>query len=86
MEDKLFYLRELYRRQKELGLSFGKMWVLRQERKKALKLRKDPKGWRRVTNGEIEQILKAYSPGGKGHWSYDGSVGPQDAPRMPQEG
>lgn len=79
--DKVYLIGALYKRLKELGLPTGKMWMLREERKGHLKFRRDAAGKRRVSEKEIEEIIKVYYPGGKGHWNYDGSMGSQDAPR-----
>ncbi len=75
MEDeKLYYLRDLYKRQRALGLSSGKMWVIRQEKRGKLKFQRDSKGWRRISAKNIDDILKAYLPRGNGKWSWDGSL------------
>ena len=74
MEEKFYLLNHLYKRQRALGLSSGKMWIFRQERSGRLIIRKDPKGWRVVTEKDIEGILKAFSPGGRGYYSWDGSL------------
>ena len=68
--DKLFDTVFLYRRMKDRGLATGKMWVHREEKKGRLKLRVNPKGWRKVTELDIKEIIKAYSPGGTGRWAY----------------
>ena len=70
---------------KERGLSSGKLWVLRSERRGKLKLPKDPRGWRKVTQREIESIVRAFSPGGKGFWSWDGSIDPTRMPYKPNK-
>jgi len=68
MQEKLFYPENLYKIMKELGLPTGKMWLLRQEKAKRFKPRRDPKGWRRFTEKDMNQIVKEFSPGGKGSW------------------
>ena len=71
-QDKFLSIEELYKAMKETGLSSGKSWVLRQEKKGNLTLRKIPNtGHKKVIESDIEEIIKAYSPGGIGRWHCD---------------
>lgn len=70
--DKLLSIEELYKAMKEVGLSTGKSWVSRQEKKGNLTLRKIPlTGHKKVTEKDIQEIIKEYSPGGSGRWHCD---------------
>jgi len=66
----------------EAGMPVSQMWVRRQEAKGNLKLPKSttdykkPQGSRKLsfitvlTEQQIQSILKAFLPGGKGYWDY----------------
>ena len=69
--EKVFLINILYKRLKEVGLPTGKMWLLREERKGHLNLRRDPSGRRRVTLQDMDEIVRAYYPGGTGSWSWE---------------
>lgn len=74
MQDKLLPIRELYKAMKPLGLATGKGWVIRHEKHGDLKLRRVPTArLKKVTEDDIKEIIKAYSPGGSGRWHCDGT-------------
>jgi hypothetical protein len=70
--DKLFPVSELYKAMKPLGLATGKCWVIRHEKRGDLKLRRTPSSnLKKVTEKDIFEIIRAYSPGGTGRWHWD---------------
>jgi len=72
MSDKLYHWPSLlYAEMKKIGLATGKTWLLKEERAGRLKVRISVSGRRLFTRGDIAGIIKAYSPGGSGHWSYE---------------
>ncbi len=77
-QEKFYYIRDLFSALKEKNLSSNKMWLLREERRGKIKLRRDPSGRRRLTEKDIKDIINTYSPGGTGYWSFDGSLGPHN--------
>ena len=72
MTKKYFTFADLRAAMKEAGLPHSKVTLMRWEQKGILKLRRAPhSGWRLITGDEMEQIVTAFAPGGKGFWRYD---------------
>ena len=54
---------------REAGVRHNVKWLIRQEKKGILRCPRDPAtDWRRFTDGQIEEIVSAFSPGGAGSW------------------
>ena len=70
---KYFTTKDLLARLQEENLVKTKATIIHREKKGLLRFRRSPvHNWRMITEEDIEGIVKAWSPGGKGKWSYDG--------------
>ena len=58
----------LYAKLEEMGLPCTRRTVLNWIRDGKLKLRRRPSGWKVVNEKEVNEIIRAFSPGGRGKW------------------
>lgn len=62
----------LYEAFKKRGRKHDLKWVLYQERGGLLRCPRIPhNNWRVFSEKEIDEIVRAFSDGGKGYWHYD---------------
>ena len=50
------------------GLPHSRSWMKTQEKKGTLVCPRTPGGHRKFTDGQISEIIEAFSPNGKGDW------------------
>ena len=74
MKNKLYSISFLLGRMKENGLPGSRMWLRWAEDKENLVCPRLPgsRGDRAFTQSQIEEIIEAFSPGGRGYWIYQG--------------
>lgn len=72
--NKLFRRSYLDKRLAEAGICGAKrgyFWVYKMEKRGKLRLPRDPvTGHRKLTKEQAEEIVKEFSPGGKGRWIF----------------
>jgi hypothetical protein len=52
-----------------VGKTVAYRWILKMERAGRLVIPRDPvTGWRKVTQRQAEEIVRAFSPHGSGYW------------------
>lgn len=69
-------IKDIIARLKGAGLPHSKRTILRWEEQGKLKIMRLPHSKtharRVITEEQLEELIKAFSPGGRGWWSYDG--------------
>lgn len=72
MTEKWFTTKELYTALKEAGANWASYdGLLDNERRGLFTAQKNSRGDRRFTREMINEIVKAFTPGGSGEWHYD---------------
>lgn len=71
--DKLYSISDLLETMTKVGLPGSRMWVRTAEEQNKLKCPRLPnsRGDRVFTLKQMQEIVEAFSPGGKGQWSYE---------------
>ena len=71
MINKMYYFSELSRQLKEAGIPASKQTLNLWQKQGKLTLRRFPHNqWRFATEEDLKEIIRAFSPGGKGKWHY----------------
>ena len=83
MEYRRYTIKDLLQAFKDAGYPVSKSWIIRQEQKGNLKIPRSTTnfkkaqgsrksaGVRLLTEQQIQEIVEAFLPGGKGYWSYE---------------
>ena len=54
-----------------VAFNYAARWIRRQEKKGKFVYPREPDSQRKFTNEQIEDIVKAFSPGGSGYWKLE---------------